>query len=130
MQVYLSVLLISVLTKTLPRVAQTRLLHPLGLFSVREDLAERTGEVPAIPDPVVPNSRFGTLQPTSEGHQFVVFPSTYGKTDNAIVSAVINLPRQECSTRSNGRIQQRRRVEEHRHRRRVCLFVAATKLTF
>ena len=130
MQESLPQLLKSVFTKTLPRVAQTRPLRPLRRFSVREDLARCTGEVPAIPDPVVPNSCFGTLQPTSEGRQFVVISSTYEKTDNAIVSAVIDLPRHKCSTGSNGRIQQRRRTEQHRHRRRVLFVCCCNKTDF
>ena len=62
--------------------------------------------------------------------KFVVFPTTYGKTDNAIVSAIIDLPRQECSTRSNGPLQHRRRVEEHRRRRRVLFVCCCNKTDF
>ena len=125
----LQVLLISVPTKTLPHVAQTRPLHPLGLFSVRDDLAERTGEVPAIPDLLVPNSRLASFSQQVRGHQSDRFSTTYEKTDNAIVSAVIILVGNKSSLTFNGRIQQRRRVAEHRRRRRV-LFCCCCCATF
>ena len=97
---------------------------------MREDLAEYTGDVPAIPDPLVLNSRFGTLQPTSEGRQFVVISSTYEKTNNAIVSAVIVLVGIKSSLTFNGRIQQRRRTEHHRQRRRVLFVCCCNKTDF
>ena len=100
--------------------AKTRLFLTGGHFFVKEALSEWSGEVPAVPDALVPNPRFGPRLPTSkERHSFEVFPATYGKSDNGIAFAVPELVPPKTHLIRNGCIQHRRNKQFH-WRRFVC----------